>query len=122
MPTSTPTGPESSPPQLPAWDETTAVAAVEGDARLARELVAALIAGLPAELAELKAFAERSDVAALAENAHHMRGATRYCGVLALDAALDDLEQAATVGDIRRAAAELARVEVAIERLHAVFA
>ena len=98
------------------------MAAVDGDGRLAREIVAALIAGLPADMAELKSFADSKDAAALAEAAHHMRGATRYCGVLALDAALDDLEQAAAAGNARRAATELARVETEVTRLTATFA
>jgi HPt (histidine-containing phosphotransfer) domain-containing protein len=119
---SMPTGPESNLPRLPAWDEAAAIAAVDGDGRLAREIVAALISGLPADLAELKSFAASRDAAALAEAAHHMRGATRYCGVLALDAALDDLEQAATAGDTGRTAAELARVETEVTRLTAAFA
>ncbi len=115
-------GPEPNLPQLPAWDEAAAIAAVDGDGRLARKLVAALIAGLTADMAELKYFADRNDAGALAEAAHHMRGATRYCGVLALDAALDDLEQAAAAGDAARAAAELTRVEVEVRRLTAAFA
>ena len=119
---SMPAGQESNLPRLPAWDEAAAIAAMDGDGRLAREIVTALIAGLPADLAELKAFADRKDAAALAEAAHHMRGATRYCGVLALDAALDDLEQAAATGDAGRTAAELARVESEVRRLTATFA
>lgn len=120
---SRPPGAEPNLPRLPAWDEAAAVAAVDGDGRLAREIVAALIAGLPADMAELKAFADRNDPAALAEAAHHLRGATRYCGVLALDAALDDLERAAVkAGDAGRAATELARVETEASRLIAAFA
>jgi HPt (histidine-containing phosphotransfer) domain-containing protein len=116
-----PTASEPPPTQLPAWDEAAAVAAADGDGRLARELVAALIVELPADMAELKAVANRNDTAALAEVAHHLRGATRYCGVLALDAALDDLEQAAAGVDAERTAAQLARVEIEVTRLSAVF-
>jgi hypothetical protein len=57
----TPTGPESNLTQLPAWDEAAALSAVDGDAKLARELVGALIAGLPAELTELRALAGRNE-------------------------------------------------------------
>jgi two-component system sensor histidine kinase BarA len=113
----TPKGAGPRPTHLPVWDETTAVAAVAGNARLARELIAALIAALPADLAELHACAARNDQAALAETAHHLRGATRYCGVLALDAALKDLERAAKAGDTRRMAADLALVEIEAARL-----
>jgi HPt (histidine-containing phosphotransfer) domain-containing protein len=117
----TPTGPESNLTQLPAWDEAAALSAVDGDAKLARELVGALIAGLPAELTELRALAGRNDWAALAEAAHHMRGASRYCGVLALDAALEDLERAAKSGDARRIAADVSQLEGEAARLTAAF-
>jgi len=104
--------------QLPAWDETAALSAVAGDADLARELLAALIAGLPAELDGLRA-SGTSDTAAVAEIAHHMRGATRYCGVLALDAALADLERAAKAGSAAAMSAGLAQVEAEAARLMA---
>lgn len=118
---STPPGPETASPQLPPWDEAAALAAVDGDGRLARQLVAALIAELPEDIAELKAVAARHDPRALAETAHHLRGATRSCGVLALDAALDHLEQAAAAADVARAAIHLARVEVEVARLTDAF-
>lgn len=117
----TPPGPETISPQLPAWDEAAALAAVDGDGRLARELVAALIAELPEDIAELKAVAARHDPSALAETAHHLRGATRSCGVLALDEALDRLEQAAAAADAAGAAVHLARVEVEVARLTDAF-
>jgi HPt (histidine-containing phosphotransfer) domain-containing protein len=104
--------------QLPAWDETAALAAVAGDADLARELLTALVAGLPAELEGLRA-TSRSDPTALAEVAHHMRGATRYCGVLALDAALEELERAAKAGNTAGMTAGLAQVEAEAARLTA---
>ncbi|HYN78337.1 MAG TPA: Hpt domain-containing protein [Lamprocystis sp. (in: g-proteobacteria)] len=106
--------------QLPAWDETAALSAVAGDADLARELLTALIAGLPAEIEGLRAAAiVAGGSAALAEVAHHMRGATRYCGVLALDAALEDLERAAKAGNTADMAAGLAQVEAEAARLAA---
>jgi two-component system sensor histidine kinase BarA len=116
-----PTGSEPDPPPLPAWDETAALAAVDGDDDLARELLATLIAGLPSELAGLKALAIRNDPVALAQAAHHMRGATRYCGVLALDAALEDLERAARAGNTARVTADLAQVAAEATRLIAAF-
>jgi HPt (histidine-containing phosphotransfer) domain-containing protein len=103
-----------------AWDETAALAAVAGDADLARELLSALIAGLPAELQGLRA-ASSGDAASVAEIAHHMRGATRYCGVLALDAALADLERAAKTGNATAMAAGLAQVEAEATRLTAAW-
>jgi HPt (histidine-containing phosphotransfer) domain-containing protein len=107
----------SSPTGLPVWDETAALDAAAGDAPLARRLVAALMDALPADLAELHACADRNDHAALAETAHHLRGATRYCGVLALDAALDDLEQTAKAGHAGAIATRLTRVDAEAARL-----
>jgi hypothetical protein len=50
-----------------------------------------------------------------------MRGASRYCGVLALDAALEDLERAAKSGDARRIAADVSQLEGEAARLTAAF-
>ena len=111
-------GPTAADTRLPAWDETAALSAVAGDADLARELLAALIAGLPAELEGLRATG-RGNPAALAEVAHHVRGATRYCGVLALDAALERLEQAAKVSNAAGMTTGLALVEAEAARLEA---
>ena len=85
--------------------------AVGGDPDLAQELVGVLIAGLPAGSDELRSCAGRNDPAGLAEAAHHMRGATRYCGVLALDAALEGLERAAKAHDPEGMAAGLEKTE-----------
>jgi hypothetical protein len=105
--------------RVPAWDETVALAAVDGDANLARELRTALIAGLPGEIQGLRGAA--GDPAALAESAHHVRGATRYCGVLALDAALEELERAAKDRNAAGMTAGLALVEAEATRLETDF-
>jgi HPt (histidine-containing phosphotransfer) domain-containing protein len=117
----TPPGGGSSPCGLPVWDETAAIHAADGDASLAHRLVAALIDALPADLADLHSCAGRNDHAALAETAHHLRGATRYCGVLALDAALYDLEQAAKAGRAGDIATRLTRVDGESARLTEAF-
>jgi HPt (histidine-containing phosphotransfer) domain-containing protein len=121
MQTTTPTDTASNPTQLPAWDETAALAAVGGDRDLALELIKTLIAGLPAELAGLKDCSQNKDTAELREAAHRMRGATRYCGVLALDAALGNLERAAKASDVGSIAVHLAQVEAEVARLTAAF-
>jgi hypothetical protein len=46
-----------------------------------------------------------------------MRGATRYCGVPALDAAVEALERAASVGDGMSVSASFADVEAQALRL-----
>ena len=85
--------------QLPARDPVAALATAGGDADLAAELFAALLAGLPGELEDLRACLAESDWIGLAEHAHQLRGATRYCGVPALDEAAESLERVARIGD-----------------------
>jgi HPt (histidine-containing phosphotransfer) domain-containing protein len=84
---------------LPARDDTAALAAAGGDADLAQELLTALLAGLPGEIDDLRAAIAELDWPALADHAHQVRGATRYCGVPALDEAIEALERAARIAD-----------------------
>jgi HPt (histidine-containing phosphotransfer) domain-containing protein len=96
--------------QLPVRDPVAALAAAGGDAGLAAELFAALAAGLPGEHAALRGDLAASDWSGLAEHAHRLRGATRYCGLPALDEAAEALERAARTADpglIRQTFADL---------------
>ena len=104
---------------LPTRDAAAALASAGGDAALADELLETLLAGLPAELADLRACLTESDWPELAEYAHQIRGATRYCGVPALDAAIEALERAARIGDPARSAETFRDVETQIQRLRA---
>jgi two-component system sensor histidine kinase BarA len=108
------------PTELPARDEVAALATAGGDPDLAQELFEALIAGLPDELAGLRACFAECDWPGLAELAHQVRGATRYCGVPALDESIEALERAARIGDAERIADGLAEVESQAERLSAL--
>jgi two-component system sensor histidine kinase BarA len=94
-----------------------ALACAGGDAALAAELFAALVAELPAELASLRAAHTAADWVSLAEQAHRVRGATRYCGVLALDVAAEALERAARGGDAEQIARAFAEVQTEVHRL-----
>jgi two-component system sensor histidine kinase BarA len=85
--------------QLPPRDEVAALSSAGGDAGLAQELFDTLLAGLPGEIEDLRACLAESDWPGLAEHAHQLRGATRYCGVPALDEAIESLERAARIGD-----------------------
>jgi HPt (histidine-containing phosphotransfer) domain-containing protein len=85
--------------QLPPRDEVAALDSAGGDADLAAELFEALLAGLPGEIEDLHACLAEDDWPGLAEHAHQIRGATRYCGVPALDDAIEALERAARIGD-----------------------
>ncbi|WP_295402957.1 Hpt domain-containing protein [uncultured Thiocystis sp.] len=104
---------------LPTRDAAAARVSAGGDDALADELLETLLAGLPAELADLRACLSDSDWLGLAESAHHIRGATRYCGVPALDAAIEALERAARIGDPARSAETFRDVETQTQRLRA---
>ncbi|WP_295457020.1 Hpt domain-containing protein [uncultured Thiodictyon sp.] len=102
---------------LPARDPVAALAVAGGDADLAAELFAALLVGLPDELAALRAAMTAADWDGLAEHAHQVRGATRYCGVPALDEATESLERAARSGDPQRIALSFISLEEEAERV-----
>lgn len=88
-----------------------------GDAELAADLMTALLDGLQDEIEALRTCLAESDWPGLADYAHQVRGATRYCGVPALDAAIEALERAARVGDCMRCVDIFTRVETQAERL-----
>ncbi|SDX10303.1 Hpt domain-containing protein [Thiocapsa roseopersicina] len=102
---------------LPARDDGATLASAGGDADLARELLDVLLAGLPAEIEELRACIEEGDWSALAEHAHQVRGATRYCGVPALDEAIEALERTARRGDPVLVSGDFDAVESQARRL-----
>jgi HPt (histidine-containing phosphotransfer) domain-containing protein len=90
---------------LAVRDEAAALAAAGGDADLARELFTALMDRLQQDMADITGCVAAADWQGLVRSTHRLRGATSYCGVPALDAALGDLECAAK----RRDSAEIAR-------------
>jgi two-component system sensor histidine kinase BarA len=102
---------------LPARDRSEALLSTGGDGDLADELVVALLDGLAADIDALRVCLFASDWTGLAELAHRMRGATRYCGVPALDAAVEALERAASVGDGVSVSASFADLEAQALRL-----
>lgn len=104
-------------PQLPARDEVAALASAGDDPDLAAELFGALMEGLPGEIEDLRGCLEETDWPGLAEHAHQVRGATRYCGVPALDEAIEALERTARIGDPELIRENFARVELEVERL-----
>ncbi len=107
------------PGALQARDEAAALASAGGNAELAEELLYTLLAGLPEEIESLRACLAESDWPGLAEYAHQVRGATRYCGVPALDAAVEALERSARIGDPQRSLECFNQVEQEAERLSA---
>jgi two-component system sensor histidine kinase BarA len=103
--------------RLPARDAEAALATAGGDADLAAELFSALLTGLPGELDDLRGRLAESDWPGLAEHAHQLLGATRYCGVPALDEAAGALERAARIGAPDMIAAAFTNLEAEIERV-----
>lgn len=104
-------------PPLPTRDEVAALASAGGDADLAAELFESLLHGLPGEIEDLRVCLGESDWPGLAEHAHQVRGATRYCGVPALDGAIAALERAARIGDPVLIQSGFTWVETESERL-----
>lgn len=111
--------PTPQPNEIPARDEAAALECAGGDSDLAKELFAELLSGLPGELEDLNACLAESDWDGLAEHAHQVRGATRYCGVPALDEAIEALERAARIEDPQLIEQGFLRVESECARLHA---
>lgn len=103
--------------QLPCRDEVAALASAGGDAALAQELLETLLAGLPDEIEDLHACLAEDDWPGLAEHAHQVRGATRYCGVPALDEAIEALERAARIGDPELIQSGFDQVQEEVRRL-----
>jgi two-component system sensor histidine kinase BarA len=101
----------------PARDEAAALAATGGDEALAAELLAILLMELPADLERLTGSLQEEDWSQVAETAHRMRGATGYCGVPGLEAALVELERAAKTADAEQIMSEARRVQREAERL-----
>lgn len=71
----------------------------------------------PGEIDDLCAAIAEQDWPGLADHAHQIRGATRYCGVPALDDAVESLERMARIGDPDLIADALALVETEAVRL-----
>lgn len=103
--------------ELPIRDEAAALAAVGDDRDLARELLSTLLAGLPTELKQMQRLSTAGDWPALADLAHQVRGATRYCGVSALDETMGTLQKAADSADKERARALISRAQEQAQRL-----
>jgi HPt (histidine-containing phosphotransfer) domain-containing protein len=107
---------------LPARDEAAALTATGGDAELANELFATLSATLSQEVREIKTRFAAEDWPGVRHSAHRLRGATSYCGVPALDSALQELERATKAGDAAEISLRLQAVTSAAERLSALYA
>jgi two-component system sensor histidine kinase BarA len=103
-----------------ARDHDLALEAAGGDPDLAEELFASLLAALPADLRAMRTSLGAGDWQRLAEQAHRLRGATRYCGVPGLDQAAEALERTALDAAAEEQIRErVVALEVEVGRLHA---
>jgi two-component system sensor histidine kinase BarA len=98
-------------------DDQAAINAAGGDRALAAELFETLLAQLPAETDLLRSLLAESDWPGIDELAHRLRGASAYCGVPALDAALAELSMAAKTGVAARTSIAADRVLTEVQRL-----
>jgi two-component system sensor histidine kinase BarA len=103
--------------QPPARDLDLAVSAAGGDRALAAELFASLLEALPGDLTALRTAYDANAWRTLADQAHRLRGATRYCGVPRLDAATEALERTAADGVAEHILGRLVHLEEEAHRL-----
>lgn len=104
--------------QLETLDWAAGIELAGGNAELAYDLLHMLLAEAPQLLAQLEQTAQaNSDLQALWDDAHKLRGATAYCGVPALRAMSAALEQAIKSGNVVKAQASIDAVRQSIADL-----
>ncbi len=99
------------------FDPRQALEQAGGNAELARDLFAMLLADLPALRDQAKAALDSGDRQALWDHVHKIHGSTAYCGVPELREAAHAMEQAIKGGDGIDLAEPFAALERAIDRL-----
>jgi PAS domain S-box-containing protein len=98
------------PPQV-LFDETAALARVEGDRAILRDIAALFVADWPQSRATLRQAVLSEDAAALARIAHTLKGATATLGAMAVSAAAQRLEEVGYSGNLAPAASALIVLE-----------
>lgn len=94
-----------------------ALARVEQDAELFREMAELFLEHGPKDLAEIKTALATSDAAAVGRFAHRLKGAVlQFCAPATLDAAAQ-MEQAGKAGDLAAAAGLYVELEAELSRL-----
>jgi two-component system sensor histidine kinase BarA len=88
-----------------------------GNLELANDLFDAFMEDLPSQFHELQRLVNTGGWSELRDTAHRVRGSTSYCGVPALNRAVQRLEQAAKAQDANQVAAALSHVQWEVERL-----
>ena len=103
------------PPHV-VFDETAALARVEGDRELLRDIAALFVADWPQSRATLQQAVLSEDSAVLTRFAHTLKGAAATLGAVAVSAAAQRLEEVGCSGDLAPAASALSVLEA--EMLH----
>jgi protein-histidine pros-kinase len=93
-----------------------------GDEALLREIVELFLAATPALLDGLRGSIERGDAAAVARDAHALRGSVSHFGAAAAVDAANELEAMARSEDLTRAPGALRALEAALADLEPVLA
>ncbi|NIR62121.1 MAG: Hpt domain-containing protein [Gammaproteobacteria bacterium] len=104
---------------LPAYDRARALEVTGGNETVADEFLAHLQRDLDAAREPLARALDAADYDALWEHAHRLRGGARYCGVPALEAALEALEHAISERETPRIGERLRILDREIARLTA---
>ncbi|HYT26813.1 MAG TPA: response regulator, partial [Actinomycetota bacterium] len=99
-------GPAEAPEPAPAPGPAEA-----SESALRTSLAGALLAGAPADLADLRAAVGRGDARAVRFGAHRLKGATATLGVDGMAALCDELETLARAGELTAAGDLLGRLE-----------
>jgi CheY-like chemotaxis protein/HPt (histidine-containing phosphotransfer) domain-containing protein len=96
------------------FDETAALARVEGDRELLRDIAALFVADWPQSRMTLQQAVLSEDAAALTRFAHTLKGAAATLGAMAVSAAAQRLEEVGRSGDLASAASALSTLETAV--------
>jgi two-component system sensor histidine kinase/response regulator len=104
---------------LEAFREKELVARLSGDQALARTIVAGFLSDAPEQLQKLKRLIEQGDARGAIAQAHTLKGAAATVSAPGLCALTIQIQQAATDGELSRAAALMASVEQEFGRLKA---
>lgn len=103
--------------RLPARDNVSALASAGGDQDLADELLGELMTTLDDDIGAIRSAFGRQEWDMVVDRTNRLRGATAYCGVPALNQALEDLIQAGRAERLDELPGLLDEIEVERKRL-----
>jgi HPt (histidine-containing phosphotransfer) domain-containing protein len=97
-------------PQPEVIDLRAALAHLDGDVGLLREIVEMFLEHVPVELEALARFIAQGDASAVAVSAHSMKGGAANLGAAGFVQAANDLERLAAMGTLEGATEQLDRI------------